>query len=56
MNKKILLTGTSGAMGSQALKYVLGSKHKFDVVILLRDKPSNRKYADKLLKDHDIKK
>ena len=55
MNKKILLTGTSGAMGSQALKYVLGSKHKFDVVILLRDKPSNRKYADKLLKDHDIK-
>lgn len=55
MGKKILLTGTSGSMGKVALECLLNSSDNFDVSILLRDKPSNRKYAKALNKKYKLK-
>ncbi|MEG1395026.1 MAG: NAD-dependent epimerase/dehydratase family protein [Clostridia bacterium] len=50
MDKKVVfITGASGSMGSQVLECVMGTQ-KFKSLILLRDKPNNRKLADKLAK------
>lgn len=53
MDKKtVFITGASGSMGSEVLKQIMATK-KFRCRILLRDKPTNRKLAAKLLKNAD---
>ncbi len=47
---KVLLTGTSGAMGSEAIKSIVASGIADKIRVLLRDKPSNRRLAKKFRK------
>ena len=53
MNEKkvVFITGSSGSMGSQVLKYVMETK-KFKGLVLLRRKPANEKLAAKLQKEY----
>lgn len=51
MKKRVVaITGASGSMGSEALRQIMVSDCRFDCVILLRDKPANRKLEKKLYK------
>ena len=48
----VLLTGASGSMGKQALFHLLESKLDIRIILLLRRKVVNEKYAAKLEKDY----
>lgn len=49
--KTVFITGASGQMGGETLK-AIASTEKFKCTILLRDKPRNRKLAEKLDKKY----
>jgi len=41
--KRVLLTGASGSMGSEAFKELLRRKDRYDIVLLLRPSKQNKK-------------
>jgi nucleoside-diphosphate-sugar epimerase len=53
--KKVLLTGASGSMGGEAFKELLRRRDKYDIVLLLRPSPKNRKGFTKYEGEEGVK-
>ena len=49
---KVAITGGSGAMGKETVRYVLSSEKNFFVRLLLLDTPKDRRFAKKVKKEY----